>query len=236
MGCAAHGGNAGTEVADGHGGQPHVLPDQRDQLRIQLAAAVEPELWKLQPFLKDLGRIGGEGSQDLAANLRPVRHRDAEGDHFIAGEDGHDERDVGRMRSSAIRAISHEDITGTHSCDRVPGENRFHLRPERAGEEAETVVLGDDPRLSVGDAAGEVEHFVHNGTHARPGQDDTHFASNGEQLVADDLACKGIRAGGAIGLDRMHDGPSECLIGVTMQLGRSPARVAIRANLSQRGR
>ena len=45
----AHGGDAGTEVADRHGGQPHVLPDQRDQLRIEFAAAVEPELRKLQP-------------------------------------------------------------------------------------------------------------------------------------------------------------------------------------------
>jgi hypothetical protein len=164
-----------------------------------------------------------------------VRHRDTEGDHFVAGEDGHDERNVSRMRSSAIRAIGHEDITGAHSCDGVPGENRLHLRSERAGKEAETVVLGDDPRLSVGDATGEVEHFVHDGTHARPGQDDTHLAGDGEQLVANDLACKGIRAGGAIGLDRIHGGPRECLIGVTMQLGRSPARVAIGANLSQRG-
>ena len=119
----AHGGDAGTEVADRHGGQPHVLPDQRDQLRIEFAAAVEPELRKLQTFLKDLGRIGGEGAQDLAANLRPVRHRDAEGDHLVAGEDGHHERDVSRMRSSAIRTIGHEDITGAHGCDGVAAED-----------------------------------------------------------------------------------------------------------------
>ena len=215
----AHGGDAGAEVADRHGGQAHVLPDQRDQLLVQLAAAVEAELRELQPFLEDLGRIGGEGAEDLAADLGPVRHRDAEGDHLPLGEDGHDQRDVGGVGAAAVGTVGHEDVAGAHRCQRVAGQDRLDLRPEGAGEEAEPVVLGDHLRLGVGDAAGEVEHLVDDRAHAGARQDDAHLAGDGEQLVADHLAGEGIRARPPSGAVRVHDGSLMRVADVRMQPG-----------------
>ena len=76
----------------------------------------------------------------------------------------------------------------------MPGQDRLDLGTEGTGKEAEAVVLSDDLGRGIGDTAGEVEDLIDDRTHARPGQDDAHFAGDSQQLVANDLSREGVRA------------------------------------------
>ena len=160
-------------------------------------SCVETKLRELQTFLENFSRVGRQRAEDFATDFGPVRDRDAKGDQGVAHEDRVDQRDIGVVRASAVRRIGHVDIAGAHLRDWLFGENRFDLRCERSGEEAESVVLGDHAAGGVADAAGKIEDFVDDRTHAGPREHNAHLGCDRQELVPDDFARKRGRRGSA---------------------------------------
>jgi hypothetical protein len=64
---------------------------------------------------------------------------------------------------------------------------------ECAGEQTESVVLGNHGAGGVRDSASEVEDFIDDGTHAGSCQNGAHLARDREHLIANDFLRKRVR-------------------------------------------
>ena len=156
-------------------------------------AAVEPDARELEALLVDLRRVRRDAARHLAADLDPVRDRHRERDELLAVEDRPDEAHVARVRAALVRVVGHVDVPGPHRLEAELADRRLDLRPERPREEGQPVRLRHDLRAPVGDAAGEVEHLVHDRAHARPREHDRHLVRGRVELVLQDLQREGVR-------------------------------------------
>ena len=110
----------GAQVAEELDRQAHVLFQKREQRFVARAPVVEAERRNPHALLIDLGRIGGIGAGDPAADIGVVADRRGEGQAVAAVEDRLEHEDIRQMHAAVERVVHHEHVAGVDVVAEVP--------------------------------------------------------------------------------------------------------------------
>ena len=176
----------GVQIAEGHLWQAHVGGDHVEQIIGALARAIDPQAREPQALVEDLGRLGRERAGNRAAEFGPVGHRDGKGGELALDEHRLDDPDVRKVGAAGEGIVRDVDVARLHGIAEL-ADYGLDVALEGAGEHGDAVGLGQELRLGVGQATGEIQDLVNHRAHRGPRQHEPHLIGDGHKLVADDL-------------------------------------------------
>ena len=182
FGAERVGGDERVDVAQHLLALAHVLGDQREQVVVRHAGAIQHHRRDLDAFLVDLARAQAVlGAADVAdmADGAGQRHQRAVAEHR------RDHRDVEQMAGAQPRIVGHQHVAGLQRLGREFLQQRLHRARQRQVEHrhgarrmrqrvaarveqvaGEVLRLGDDQR--EGGAADRVPHLLDHGDEPAP--------------------------------------------------------------------
>ena len=114
---AAVGGDLGAQIAPALVRRADIGEDDRLDIRVGLAVAIEPHRRQAQPLAVDLGH-GAVAARRGAADIRPMRPHAAEPEQKLAEKARRDDIDVGQVRAAVIRVVVDEHVAGFDTRER----------------------------------------------------------------------------------------------------------------------
>ena len=181
----------GAEVAHRALGQAHVGLDDRDQLLVRHALAIDLHDRHLQAFGVDVGR----GAVERAADVGPVRHAAGERHHLAVVEDRHGEGHVVEVAAGDVGVVGEQDVAGIEVLDAVVRELGLHRVAHAADEHRQAEPDRDRVALRVEQADGEIERLVDDHVVGGAHQVGLHLLGRGDETVAHDFGGHRIGAG-----------------------------------------
>ena len=180
----------GAEIAHRPLRQAHVGLDDRDQLLVRHAFAVDLHDRHLQAFGED---VGG-GAVERAADVGPVRHAAGERHQLAVMEDRHREGHVVEMAAGDVGVVGEQDVARLEILDAVMIELGLHGVAHAADEHRQSEPDRHRVALRVEQADGEVERLVDDHVVGGAHQVGLHLLGRGDETVAHDLGGHGIGA------------------------------------------
>ena len=176
----------GVDVAPGVPRRAVIGHDQPPKLEVVLVAPDDLDRRDPQALLEDLGGIGGEAADGLAADLRQVADVGDEPAQLVLVEDGTDHRMLGDVSPAAVGIVVEHDVAGLERVDpellHRPADDE-HARRELRGAELR---LSDHVAAVVEQHAREVEPLVEDRREGGPGHRDPHLAADVHEAVVED--------------------------------------------------
>ena len=117
----------GAQVAEQLDRQADVLLEERHDGLVELARLVELHRRDAQALGVDLGRIGGVGARDAAADIDVVADGAGEGQPLALVIERLEDEDVRQVHAAVERIVHDEDVARRHVVAEVP-HDRFHAR------------------------------------------------------------------------------------------------------------
>ena len=166
--------------------------DQPPQVHVVDVALDDLDRRDAQALLEDLGGVGGEAADRLAADLGEVADVGDEAEQLALVEDGPDHRVLGDVRAAAVGVVVQHDVAGLERLDAELLERPAH--DEQAGRDLRRAELrlADHVAAPVEEHAREVEALVEDRREGRADHRDAHLAADVHEVVVDDGEGDGI--------------------------------------------
>ena len=132
------------EVAREGVGEPHVAPEETEQVLVERPRAEELRRRDDDALLEQLRGVGGDAARGAAAHVLVVAHGAGEGHRAPLGEHRHGQGDVGKMGAAVVRIVQEEGVAVLH------GRRREGLHQPLGRELQRAEVDGDGGGLRDG--------------------------------------------------------------------------------------
>ncbi len=179
-------GEHGADVALQDVGEPRVAEEHAEGLVVEHALAVDADGRHDDPFVENLGGVGGNAARAQPSDVPEVAPRLGEGQEAAAVEHGGREDHVRRVRDAAARAVTvvvPVEIARPHRLGRILLEDGRHQVAEERDHRA-----AHHPPPRVEDAGEVVLLFPDEGRHGRALDHRFHLGLGRPQRPPDDLA------------------------------------------------
>ncbi len=228
----------GLDIADALVGDADVGEDDRQDLLVHFALAVEAHGRQAQPLLLDLGGVGGEAARHGAARIGPVPGVGEPAVKRPAMEKGTVEAHVHQVGAAQIGVVGDEHVARAHVLDPCNQLPRTELHGADEDRQAE-VALGDQiARVLVIDAVRTVERLGDHGAEGGADEGQVHLVADLDQAALNHGQGDGIDVAHApISMMRLPRGSSATrLPGSTIVVQSSWVMIAGPQKLAERGR